>query len=84
MIEPDNLTKEILSQLASVGKAMNDTYSEDNMETGDGFYLALDNLNNLKEKLSGLTLDESTRQGLISLIDYLRKKIERRTEYVGS
>ena len=45
MFEPDDATKERLSNLSAVGIALNDTYSEDNLETGDGFYLDLDSLN---------------------------------------
>jgi predicted DNA-binding protein len=84
MIEPDSPTKERLKYLSSVGKALNDTYSEQNLETGDGFYLALDNLNKFKEGLDKLILDEQVKKGMNDLVEYLRKKIERRTGYVGS
>jgi hypothetical protein len=84
MIEPDADTKERLINLSAVGRALNDTYSEDNLETGDGFYSALDNLNKFKEGLDKLILDEQTKKGMYDLIEYLRKKIDRRTNYVGS
>jgi len=84
MFEPDDATKERLSNLSAVGIALNDTYSEDNLETGDGFYLALDSLNKFKEGLDKLILDEPTKKGMNDLVEYLRKKIERRTTYVGT
>ena len=84
MVEPDPPTRERLINLAAVGRALNDTYSEDNLETGDGFYYALDSLNKFKEGLDKVNLDEPTRKGMDDLIEYLRKKIDRRTNYVGS
>lgn len=84
MIEPDEPTKERLRNLSAVGKALNDTYSEDNLETGDDFYIALDSLNKFKEGLDKLNLDEPTRKGMEDLVDYLRKKIDRRMGYVGT
>ena len=83
MIQPDAPTIERLRYLSSVGRALNDTYSEENIETGDGFYLALDNLNKFKEGLDLLILDEPVKKGMNDLVEYLRKKIERRTGYVG-
>jgi hypothetical protein len=84
MIEPDAPTIERLKNLSLVGEALNDTYSEENLETGDGFFLALDNLNKFKEGLDKLILDEQTKKGMNDLIEYLRKKIDRRTGFVGS
>jgi hypothetical protein len=84
MIEPDAPTIERLRNLSLVGKALNDTYSENNLETGDGFFLALDGLNKFQEGLDKLVLDEQTKKGMDDLTEYLRKKIERRTGYVGS
>ena len=84
MLEPDITIKEIFNDLASVGKAFNDTYSEDNLETGDGFYQALESLNKFKKGCDNLVLDEATKKGLDDLIDYLHKKIERRATYVGT
>jgi predicted DNA-binding protein len=83
MIEPDSPTKERIKNLAIVGKAMNDTYSEENLESGNDFYLAKEALNNFKEGIDKLNLDEESRQGMNELIEYLQKKIDRRLGYVG-
>jgi len=82
-LEPDAPTKERLSNLAQVGKALNDTYSDDNIETGDDFYVALDYLEKFKAGLDKLKMDEPTKKGMDDLVDYLRKKINRRIGYVG-
>ena len=83
MIEPDAPTKERLMYLSSVGKALNDTYSEENLETGGDFYSALENLKKFKEGLDQLVLEEQVRKGMEDLVEYLRKKMERRMGYVG-
>jgi hypothetical protein len=83
MIEPDDPTKNRLHHLAAVGKALNDTYSEENLDVGSDFYTALDSLNRFKEGLDQLVLDEQTKAGMNDLVEYLRKKIQRRMEYVG-
>ena len=84
MLEPDAPTLERLKNLSAVGKALNDTYSEENLETGDGFYFALESLVKFKEGLDKLILDEQVKKGMDDLVEYLRKKIERRTGYVGT
>lgn len=84
MHEPDQATKERLQNLAAVGKALNDTYSEENLDIGSDFYLAFDNLNKFKAGLDQLELDEPTRAGMYDLIEYLRKKIQRRMGYTGA
>ena len=63
-------------------KALNDTYSEENLEVGSDFYMALDSLNKFKEGIVQLNLEEESRQGMLDLIEYLRKKIERRMGYM--
>ena len=82
MIEPDEATKERISHLARVGKALNDTYSEANLEVGTDFYVALDSLNKFKDGVLKLSLDEESQKGMLDLIEYLRKKIERRMGYM--
>jgi|PlaIllAssembly_1097288.scaffolds.fasta_scaffold1102904_2 predicted DNA-binding protein len=82
MIEPDAPTKERISNLARVGKALNDTYSEENLEVGTDFYLALDSLNKFKEGIVQLNLEEESMQGMLDLIEYLKLKIERRMGYM--
>jgi hypothetical protein len=83
MTEPDLQTADRLRYLSAVGKALNNTYSEDNLDTGDDFYSALDSLNKFKAGLDKLTLDEPTRAGMNDLVEYLRKKIERRLGYMN-
>jgi predicted DNA-binding protein len=82
MIEPDNPTKDRIKNLARVGKALNDTYSEENLEVGSDFYMALDSLNKFKEGIVQLNLEEESKKGMLDLIEYLRKKIERRMGYM--
>lgn len=83
MIQPDEQTKERIKNLAIVGNALNDTYSEANMDSGTDFFMALDALSKFKEGIEKLDLDESSKTGMIDLIEYLRKKIEKRMGYVG-
>ena len=83
MVQPDEETKERIKNLAVVGKALNDTYSEENMESGDDFFLALESLHRFKDGIEKLELDEESKTGMLDLIEYLRKKIERRMGYVG-
>ena len=83
MREPDEATKQRISHLARVGKALNDTYSEANLEVGTDFYVALDSLNKFKDEILDLSLDEESQKGILDLIEYLRKKIERRMGYMG-
>ena len=84
MYEPDPQTAERLHNLSRVGKAINDTYSEENLDVGTDFYMALDSLNRFQEGLNKLILDEPTKDGMDELIEYLRKKIERRLGYTGA
>lgn len=83
MLEPDDPTKNRLNYLSTVGKALNDTYSEENLDLGTDFITALDSLNKFKEGLDQLVLDEQVKAGMDDLVEYLRKKIQRRLEYVG-
>ena len=62
MIEPDALTKDRLQNLSAVGKALNDTYSEENLDSGTDFITALDSLNRFKEGLDQLVLEEPVRK----------------------
>lgn len=82
MIEPDESTKERIKYLAIIGKALNDTYSDENLEIGSDFYLALDSLSKFKDSIEQLNLDEESMKGMLDLIDYLKKKIERRMGYM--
>ena len=83
MVQPDEPTKQRIKNLAVVGKALNDTYSEENMESGADFFMAFEALNRFKEGIEKLDLDEESRHGMLDLIEYLRKKIQRRMGYVG-
>lgn len=84
MYEPDPQTIDRLRYLSSVGKALNETYSEENLDVGTDFFMALDNLNKYKESLDKLILEEPVRAGMYDLIEYLRKKIQRRLGYTGA
>lgn len=83
MFQPDPQTKERIKNLAVVGKALNDTYSEENLESGADFFMAFEALLKFKEGIEKLDLDEPSKAGMMDLIEYLRKKIERRMGYVG-
>lgn len=83
MVQPDAETRERIKNLAIVGKALNDTYSEENLESGADFFMALESLNRFREGIEKLDLDEKSKEGMMDLIEYLRKKIERRMGYVG-
>lgn len=82
MIEPDDATKERIKNLSRVGKALTDTYSNENLEVGSDFYLALDALDSFKDSILELKLDEQSMEGILNLVEYLKKKIERRMGYV--
>ena len=84
MYELNKETLDLFRNIASVGKAINDTYSEENLDTGTDFYMALDSLNKVKEGVAKFALDEPTRVGMNELIEYLHKKIERRLGYTGA
>jgi type I restriction-modification system DNA methylase subunit len=84
MAIPDPSTKDRIRNLAIVGKALNDTYSDENLEVGTDFYLAKEALTKFKEGIDKLDLDESSKKGMGDLIEYLNKKIDRRMGYVGS
>jgi len=84
MVTPDGDTRDRIKNLANVGKALNDTYSEKNLESGADFFMALESLVKFKEGIERLDLDVESKAGMMDLIEYLRKKIERRMGYVGS
>lgn len=84
MQEVDPQTNERLVNLAAVGKALNDTYSENNLDVGTDFYMAFNCLNKFKEGIDELNLDGPTREGLDDLVTYLKKKITKRMGYNGS
>jgi predicted DNA-binding protein len=83
MIKPDPETIERIKYLAIVGKALSDTYSDENLENGTDFFLAKDALNRFKDGIDKLELDIESRKGMNGLIEYLQKKIDRRMGYVG-
>jgi hypothetical protein len=82
-VQPDAQTIERIRNLSIVGKALNDTYSEENLEAGSDFYLANEGLKTFKEGIDRLILDEPSRKGMNDLIEYLQKKMDRRMGYVG-
>ena len=84
MYEPDEQTKERLKNLSAVGKALNDTFSEENLDTGDDFYLAIEYLDKFQKGLDELILEETVRKGMNDLVVYLKKKIQKRMKIVGN
>lgn len=80
VIEPDEETKFRIRNLGIVGTALNETYSEQNQDTGDGFFLAQEGLNNFREHVLKLNLDPPSKKGMLDLIEYLEKKIKKRID----
>lgn len=73
---PDEETKERIKNLALVGKAIMTLSSETGYETD--FYVAKEALNKFKDGLLRLQLDSEDQKGMLDLITYLQKKIDRR------
>ncbi len=76
--DPDEQTAERIRNLAIVGKALNETYSDQNQEQGTDFFLAKEALINFREGIHRLNLDEVSMEGMDALIDLLEKEIAKR------
>ncbi|KXK26723.1 MAG: hypothetical protein TR69_WS6001000737 [candidate division WS6 bacterium OLB20] len=83
LVEPDAETKERIANLAIVGEALNETYGEENMDYGTDFFLAKEGLLKFKSGIERLNLDPRSRKGMMDLIDYLMKKIDKRMNRTG-
>jgi len=73
---PDELTRERFKNLAVVGNALMQTADENRYQTD--YYIAKQALDKFVELYKLLDLDPESRTGMDGLIDYLRKKIDRR------
>ncbi len=75
-VTPDEETKLRIKYLANVGKALFTLNSEVNQQTD--FYVAKESLNKFKQGILKLQLEDESRKGMLNLIEYLQKKIDRR------
>jgi hypothetical protein len=73
---PDEQTKERFKYLAVVGKMLMQTANENRYQTD--YYIAKQALDKFIELYRLLDLDPESKEGMEQLIDYLRKKIDRR------
>jgi predicted RNA polymerase sigma factor len=78
--DPDSQTAERIRNLAIVGKALNETYSDQNQEQGTDFFLAKEALINFRDGIHKLNLDEVSMEGMDALIDLLQKEIDKRMD----
>jgi hypothetical protein len=83
----DNYAKEFLLHLAVVGKALADTYSEHNQNTGGDFLEAMELIEEMKLKLLDIPDSEmriAEKNSLKKLLQYLHGKLHRRSTAVDS
>lgn len=78
MIQPDAPTIDRLKNLAIVGTAIKQAYSEENQDFGGDLALAKSALERFKSGLVQLELDQVDLQGMLDLVEYLDKKLDRR------
>jgi len=79
MIQPDAPTIDRLKNLAIVGTAIKEAYSEENQDFGGGeLVLAKSALDRFKEGIQQLELEPQDMQGMMDLVDYLNKKLDKR------
>lgn len=81
--------KKFLEMLATIGRNLQETYSEENQDTGLGFVNSLDDIDQMRTLLRDLEtksdfLEYLDVQGLLALLDYLETKIVRRNKAVDS
>jgi hypothetical protein len=86
--DPANLVNwgDYIKAFAQIGTQLSETYSENNQETAQGFVQSLEAVEDMLQQLltkeaTGLSIPE--RDGLIELLKYLRKKLQRRAGAVG-
>ncbi|MFQ5493241.1 MAG: hypothetical protein ACE5DX_03725 [Candidatus Dojkabacteria bacterium] len=77
-VEPDEQTVERIANLGIVGEALNEQYSEENIDLGTDFFLAKEGLNKFKAGILRLNLAPRSRKGMLDLINFLQKEIDRR------
>ena len=77
-IQPDEHTVARIKNLAVVGTAIKQAYSEKNQDFGGDLLLAKTALKDFQEGILALELDPKSRKGMMNLIEYLEKKLDRR------
>lgn len=73
---PEEETLKRIEALGVVGKALSSTSDEISYQTV--FFDALIALNEFEERIQNLDLPEESRNGIQKLVEYLKKKINRR------
>jgi|GEM_PF-5524420 len=74
---------QILKLLGDIGRALHNTYSEVNQDTAEGFVQARNEIESLRGLIEGKVGSELTvtdKDGLLCLLTYLDKKLERRVQ----
>lgn len=77
-IQPDAPTIDRIKNLAIVGTAIKQAYSEENQAVFKDLFPAKAALSKFEEGIRALKLDPEDLQGMLDLIEYLDKKIDRR------
>lgn len=83
LVEPDQETQDRIANLAIVGEALNETYGEENMDFGTDFFLAKEGLIKFKAGIERLNLPPRSKKGMIDLVEYLMRKIDKRMNKTG-
>lgn len=76
--QPDDDTKERIKNLAIVGTTIAQGFSAENQDVGDNFMLAREALLRFQEGIDKLELDPPSKQGMLDLINYLQRKLDKR------
>lgn len=75
-MKPDAATAERIKNLSAVGRALFEADSDITYKTD--YFLALEALNRFQSGIDLLELDDESTLGMKNLIEYLRKKINKR------
>lgn len=79
---PDLQTRDRIKNLAYVGTALVQISNENAGETD--YFLAKDSLRKFEDGISKLELDYQSRKGMKDLIEYLRKKLDKRLKQLNN
>lgn len=77
-IQPDTPTIDRIKNLAVVGRAIKQAYSEENQDLGGDLMLAKSSLMRFKDGINRLNLSPEDKAGMMDLVEYLDKKLIRR------
>ena len=80
LIHPDDSTVNRIKNLAVVGTAIKQAYSEENQDFGGDLLIAKSALRKFEEGINALHLDPESKKGIMNLIEYLDKKLDRRID----